>query len=32
MNTTATIIVIEDDETIRTLLQMLLRKIGCSVR
>ena len=28
MNTTATIIVIEDDETIRTLLQMLLRNAG----
>ena len=28
MNTTATIIAIEDDETIRTLLQMLLRNAG----
>ena len=28
MNTTATIAVIEDDETIRTLLQMLLRNAG----
>ncbi|MBR4652696.1 MAG: response regulator transcription factor [Kiritimatiellae bacterium] len=28
MNTTATVVVVEDDETIRTLLQMLLRNAG----